>query len=223
MEIAENLFLGSLDKLEKYLKDDFKLLSTNIKKAAATGLMQNTSAERSDLIQLLQYQDVIGQKIQHLKKINTVFDEEIRNLHLEKVQNDIIPDLLLLMVKLTHLIKDEYTKVVVRIRCNYNKLEVKSLLIEEDFKPFYEEILVLLHMMEFFYKQVKEQYIDSTDAEIECIHQKLQAVHQSFSMVSERKIFKSVMHNRISTMEDKAEEENSIEPGHVDLFNYDRT
>ena len=218
MEIAENLFLGSLDKLEKYLKDDFKLLSTNIKKATAPGLMQSTSPERSDLIQLLQYQDVIGQKIQHLKKINTVFDEEIKNLHLEKVQNDIIPDLLLLMVKLTRLVKDEYTKVVIRIRCNFNKLEIKNSWMEENFRPFYEEILVLLHMMEFFNKQVKEQYIDSTEAEIESFHQKLQAVHQSFSMNSERKIFKSVMHNRISTMEHQAEEENSVEPGDVDLF-----
>lgn len=218
MEIAENLFLESLDKLEKYLKDDFKLLSTDIKKLTAAGLLQSTSVERSDLIQLLQYQDVIGQKIQHLKKINTVFDEEIRNLHLEKVTNDIIPDLLLLMVKLIQLVKGEYTKVVVRIRYNFNKLDVKSLWIEENFKPFYEEILVLLHMMKFFNTLIKELYINSTDAEIENIHQKLQAVHQSFSMDSEREIFKTVMHNRISTMEDQAEEENSVEPGHVDLF-----
>lgn len=217
MEIAENLFVKSLDKLEEHLRDNFKLLSADIKMLSSSGLQQDTSAERSDLVQLLQYHDVIGQKIQHVKKINGIFDEEISNMHLEKGLNNVIPDLLLLMIKLTRFAKDEYTKVVARIRLNLSKLELNGGWNEVSFKLFYEEILFLHYKMEFFYEQVKEQF-KSTGTDEAIIQQKLKMVYQSFSMDSEREIYRTVMGNHSDFPKEEAREEGHQESGHVDLF-----
>lgn len=217
MKITENLFFNSFEKQEKYLQEDFKVLTSDIQILSARSTANNGMPSVRELIGLLQYQDVIGQKIQHIQKINGIFEEETRQLNAGECADSIVPDLLLLMMKLNRLAMDEYNQVVRQIRAVFQQLNVQNLWNEENYLLFYEENLFLRHKLKFFYKQMKKQLAGSAENP-ETIRQKFQKVYQSFSMESERRIYRSVIRNRSSLSSETSREGASIEPGHIDLF-----
>lgn len=234
MGTTENLYLNSLKTLEKYLQDDFRVLASDIQILSATKATNNTSHAVRQLIGLLQYQDVIGQKIQHIQKINELLEEEILQLNargsigksisdllvlIGKVNcfGSIIPDLLLLMMKLSRLALDEYTQVVKEIRAVLQQLNFHNCWNEENYLLFYEENLFLQYKLNFLYKKLKNPPARHTEDAV-IIREKFQKVYQSFSMESERRIYRAVIRYRPSLPPGPRQEEDSIEPGHIDLF-----
>lgn len=216
MELSENLFIHSLEKLEKLLAEDFLLLSSEIKKISDDARKENKS-NYSNLIQVLQYHDLIRQKIQHVQQLNLLLNEEMKEAGVEMNCRSITPELFVLMIELLRFSQQEYTKVVARVEFHLSKLTPPNSWNEHNIKMFYEEILALIYKMEMLYIKIGEKE-KRNHLELINAQEKMRKVYQSFSMESERQIYKSIMGDNPHFKDFQKMQEGEDSIGHIDLF-----
>jgi hypothetical protein len=216
MKLAENLFTYALEELEMLLAEDFHLLSSEIKNIPESK-RQDYASDYSNLIQLLQYHDLIRQKVQHVQQLNLLFDEEVKDTLGMLDYASVAPDLFVLMIELLRFSKQEYAKVITKVKSHLSKLEQGIYWDEKNFNLFYENILALIYKMEKLYIKIGQQQ-QRNHLQLINAQEKMQKVYQTFSMESERDIFWSVM--KSGPHEEYMQKLDSDEgtAGHIDLF-----
>lgn len=221
MELVEDLFTQSLKDLEKWLMKDFQMLSSFIKNYPADKKKENPAVHHQ-LIELLQYHDLIRQKIQHVQKLNELFEEELKAAGREAGYKKITPELFMLMIELLRFSGKEYAKVANQLSRSFKELKLSREWEDKYFRFFYSQAMELILKMEDVYMEIG-QHQQRFHFELMAAQEKMQKIYQSFSMETERQIYKNIMKDHPHFREFRqpdvgpAEKEEDI-TGEIDLF-----
>lgn len=187
MKFKKQEFIQKIARLEKLMENDFGVLI----KCIRNGESQTTSMEqRQKLIEQLQYHDIIRQKIQHVGEFAEVMETEASRLADENGQEpSLLPGLLELSMAMLQFAGLEYEEIRDEIMLELQLLELVHNCQNESYEQFRLEIGELIKCLGRIYLLV-----DGTEdlQNFKLSAEKLKAVCKSFSMETEREIFRSL-------------------------------
>lgn len=193
MKFAKQEFTQRVGRLEKLLEEDFGALAVAVRKG---GMNRNTDVfHRQKLIEQLQYHDIIRQKIQHVGEFADVLESEFSQYG-EQTTSEVcvLPGLLELSMALLQFARLEYDEVREEIQVQLMALSLASLHIQENYEQFQREIQDMIKCLGRMYLQI-ESPDELQDADISA--EKLRKICQSFSMQTEREIFRSLFNQQV--------------------------
>ena len=216
MKLTEERFTQSLEKLEKWLAEDFQVLFSLIKKIPVE-TKKESPAECNQLVELLQYHDLLRQKIQHVQEINFLLHEEEEKAVKEPDYEKVFLAFFRLMSGLLRFSSQEYAKMVGQLRDCLDKLQLTGEWQEDKFNCFCKESLILIEQTENFC--VKAGALQQAPPlKLAAAQEKMQKILKSFSMESERRIYRNVMKDYLQFTETQYLEKDEDSSGEVDLF-----
>lgn len=189
MEFSKSEFTEKVGRLEGLLERDFSALSGALRKSRGT---EPVSRSNQRLIEQLQYHDIIRQKIQHVGQFGTLLEEEFSccNSGRPQAEGMVLPGLLELSMALLQFARLEYDEIREEIQLQLLGLSVGLQPANEAiYLQFQQEIQELIKGLGRMYLLVEP---NATEKEAELSAEKLKKICQSFSMQSEREIFRSL-------------------------------
>ncbi|AHM60153.1 hypothetical protein D770_09480 [Flammeovirgaceae bacterium 311] len=211
IKFAKKEFTERVGRLEKLLEEDFGVMATAVR-AGANG--QRDVRHSQKLVEQLQYHDIIRQKIQHVGQFADVLEVEFSQHGLEEGGVCVLPGLLELSMALLQFARLEYDEVRQEIQVQLIALSLKSLQQEEKYNCFQKEMQEMIKSIGRMYLQIETT--NQQDAEQELSSEKLRKICQSFSMQTEREIFRSLFDEHLLPEDLKATENDSTDS--IELF-----
>lgn len=191
MQFAKEEFIGKVSRLENLLERDFSTLSATLRKSS-TSLSGGRGSQR--LVEQLQYHDIIRQKIQHVGQFGDLLEEEFAS-HPPKSEGEtsVLPGLLELSMALLQFARLEYDEIREEIHMQLMALTHTAHAGSEPvYTQFQLEIQELIKSLGRLYLLIEAK---ETEAGTELSSAKLRKICQSFSMQSEREIFRSLFND----------------------------
>lgn len=189
MEFSKSEFTEKVGRLEGLLERDFSALSGALRKSRET---EPVCRSNQRLVEQLQYHDIIRQKIQHVGQFGTLLEEEFAccNSGRPQAEGMVLPGLLELSMALLQFARLEYDEIREEIQLQLMGLSVGLQPANEAiYLQFQQEIQELIKALGRMYLLVEP---NTTEKEAELSAEKLKKICQSFSMQSEREIFRSL-------------------------------
>ena len=189
MEFAKQEFTQRVGRLERLLENDFGSLATAVRKG---GSRPADAQRKQKLVEQLQYHDIIRQKIQHVGQFADVLELEFAQYGEGVEEASILPGLLELSMALLQFARLEYDEVREEIKMQLVALSSEEEQQEEIHNQFHQEIQEMIKNLGKLYL-----LIESPDdlQETELSSEKLRKICQSFSMQTEREIFRSLFND----------------------------
>ena len=191
MKFAKQDFTQRVSRLEKLLEDDFGSLAVAVRRS---GSAYPDGRHMQKLLEHLQYHDIIRQKIQHVGQFADVLELEFAQYGGNEEEVFILPGLLELSMALLQFARLEYDEVREEIKKQLTALSLIDCHIEEKYDHFQQEMQDMIKCLGKMYLMI-ESPDDLQDAEISS--EKLRAICQSFSMQTEREIFRSLFNEEL--------------------------
>jgi hypothetical protein len=210
MKFARQEFTQRVDRLEKLLEQDFGTLAGAVRKG---GNHYPDAHHRQKLVEQLQYHDIIRQKIQHVGQFAEVLELEFSQYGLQQGEVCVLPGLLELSMALLQFARLEYDEVRQEIKIQLLALSLGCYQHEEQYEQFQQEMQDMVRSLGRMYLLI-ESPEESSDAELGA--EKLRKICQSFSMQTEREIFRSLFNEEILPQDLHAHEGESTD--NIELF-----
>lgn len=208
IKFAKKEFTERVGRLEKLLEEDFGVLATAVRSGAAS---QANVRNSQKLVEQLQYHDIIRQKIQHVGQFADILELEYAQLG-EDGDVCVLPGLLELSMALLQFARLEYDEVRQEIKVQLIALSLKNHHQEEKYDSFQQEIQEMIKCIGRMYLQIESPDQQETELSAE----KLRKICQSFSMQTEREIFRSLFDDELLPEDLKASEGESSD--NIELF-----
>lgn len=209
MEFAKEEFVEKTSRLEGLLERDFGTLSAALRKSAA---FKPISRGSQRLVEQLQYHDIIRQKIQHVGQFGELLEEEFarHRAGLPDAEIGVLPGLLELSMALLQFARLEYDEIREEIQMQLLALASGNQLAGEAiYQQFQQEIQELIKCLGRLYLLIEA---NGSEASGELPAEKLKKICQSFSMQSEREIFRSLFDEDVlKEYQPENDEDSSIE------------
>lgn len=210
IKFAKKEFTDRVSRLEKLLEEDFGVMATAVRAGAK---VQVDVRHSQKLVEQLQYHDIIRQKIQHVGQFADVLEAEFSQHGLEGGVC-VLPGLLELSMALLQFARLEYDEVRQEIQVQLIALSLKSLQEEEKYNCFQREMQEMIKSIGRMYLQIETS--NQQEGEQELSSEKLRKICQSFSMQTEREIFRSLFDDHLLPDDLKATENESTDS--IELF-----
>lgn len=191
MNFARQEFTQRVDRLEKLLEQDFGALAVAVRKG---GNHYPDAHHRQKLVEQLQYHDIIRQKIQHVGQFADVLELEFSLYGEQEGEACVLPGLLELSMALLQFARLEYDEVREEIKIQLLALSQGCCQSEENYVQFQQEMQDMIKSLGRMYLLI-ESPEDTPDAELSA--EKLRKICQSFSMQTEREIFRSLFNEEV--------------------------
>lgn len=200
MKFVKEEFTQRVSRLEKLLEDDFGALAVAVRKSSNA---DSLAGHKRKLVEQLQYHDIIRQKIQHVGQFADVLELEFSEYGGQAGETFILPSLLELSMALLQFARLEYDEVREEIKVQLLALSLLSCHVENKYDLFQQEMQEMIKVLGKLYLLI-ESPDDLQDAEISS--EKLRNICQSFSMQTEREIFRSLFNEEILPQDLHAQE-----------------
>lgn len=201
MNFARQEFTQRVDRLERLLKEDFGALAVAVRKGGSKPYPD--IHHRQKLVEQLQYHDIIRQKIQHVGQFADVLELEFLHYGVVEGEGCVLPGLLELSMALLQFARLEYDEVREEIKLQLLALSLDNCQLEEAYLHFQQEMQEMMKYLGRMYLLI-ESPNDETDTELSA--EKLRKICQSFSMQTEREIFRSLFNEEVLPQDLKAYE-----------------
>lgn len=187
MKFKKQDYTQKVAKLEKLLEHDFGILTQCIR---GGGNQITNLAQRQKLIEQLQYHDIIRQKIQHVGEFAEVMEVEASKITASAQEVSLLPGMLELAMAMLQFAGLEYEEIREEIILQLQELG------NSDQREIYEQFR--LEMGELI-KSLSTIYllVDGTEdlQNLKISAEKLKEVCKSFSMETEREIFRTLFND----------------------------
>ncbi|WP_224995845.1 hypothetical protein [Cesiribacter sp. SM1] len=210
IKFAKKEFTERVVRLEKLLEEDFSALATAVRNKPAVQLDGRHSQK---IVEQLQYHDIIRQKIQHVGEFAEVLETEFA-LYGEEGDVCVLPGLLELSMALLQFARLEYDEVRQEIQVQLIALSLKNIQHEENYNSFQSEIQEMIKSIGRMYLQIESPNQPCDEQELSA--EKLRKICQSFSMQTEREIFRSLFDDLVLPEDLQATENESSDD--IELF-----
>ncbi len=191
MKFAKQEFTERVNRLEKLLEEDFGALAVAFRRE---GNYLPNMHNRQKLVEQLQYHDIIRQKIQHVGQFAEVLEVEFSQYSAAVEDACVLPGLLELSMALLQFARLEYDEVRDEIKIQLLALHLSNCHLEEKYEQFQEEMQDMIKSLGRMYLLI-DAPDDAPDAELSA--EKLRKICNSFSMQTEREIFRSLFNKEI--------------------------
>ncbi|EMR03977.1 hypothetical protein [Cesiribacter andamanensis] len=210
MEFTKEEFMGKVGRLEALLERDFSTLSGSLRKTHASAPISHS---KQRLIEQLQYHDIIRQKIQHVGQFGPLLEEEFAGFTAGRPTTTaaVLPGLLELSMALLQFARLEYDEIREEIQLQLLALPSSpNPAGEAVYRQFQQEVQELIKSLGRLYLLTDPS---GPEADGELSSEKLRKICQSFSMQSEREIFRSLFEEDLTPElpAEKGEDSTNIE------------